>query len=98
MLVFTKLLILSSFNCSVSLTTKTLGLSIKKCISIITCPDCVSDVGPKGREEVEGEPVEDEKGGGGHQEYQPEPEEQIELLVDNIVGKHTDGLQTKYKY
>ena len=71
---------------------------LKNAFQFFTCPDCVSDVGPEGREEVEGEPVEDEKGGGGHQEYQPEPEEQIELLVDNIVGKHTDGLQTKYKY
>ena len=98
MLVFTKLLILSSFNCSVSLTTKTLGLSIKNAFKFFTCPDCVSDVSPEGREEVKGEPVEDEKGGGGHQEYQPEPEEQIELLVDNIVWQHTDGLRTKYKY
>ena len=32
------------------------------------------------------------EGGGQGEEEQPHPEEQVELLVNHIVGKHTDGV------
>ena len=60
----------------------------------ITFPYYVGDVGPEGGNQIESESVEEEEGGCGDQEDQPEPEEQVELLVDDVVGQHTDGLQT----
>ena len=56
------------------------------------CPEFVGDEGPEGREEEESQSVEEKEGCGRDQEYQPEPEEQVELLVDDVVGKHTDRL------
>ena len=58
----------------------------------MTCPHFIGDEGPEGREEEESESVEEEEDCGRDQEGQPEPEEEVELLVDDVVGKHTDGV------
>ena len=59
----------------------------------LTCPEFVGDEGPQWREDVESQSVEEEEDSSRDQECQPEPEKQVELLVDDVVGKHTDRLQ-----
>ena len=59
----------------------------------ITCPQFDGDEGSEGREEVESQSVEEENNCRRKQEYQPEPEEQVELLVDDVVWKHTDPVR-----
>ena len=87
---------LFSEDCSVSsITKKLLGEDKPNYWPNTTCPHFVGDVGSEGREEVESRSVEDEESWGRDQEYQPEPEEQVELLVDYVVRQHTDGLHTK---
>ena len=62
----------------------------------ITCPQFDGDEGSEGREEVESQSVEEENNCRREQEYQPEPEEQVELLVDDVVRENTDCLQMKH--
>ena len=84
---------LFSEDCSVSsITKKLLGEDKPNYWPNTTCPHFVGDVGSEGREEVESRSVEDEESWGRDQEYQPEPEEQVELLVDDVVREHTDPL------
>ena len=59
-----------------------------------TCPKGHSDEGSETRQGVKDDPVHQEADRQGDQEQVPEPEEQEELLVDNVVGKNADGLTT----
>ena len=58
----------------------------------LTCPECHGDQGPEAGHSVEGDPVDQETHGQRDQGQEPEPEEQEELLVDNIVGEYTNSL------
>ena len=57
-----------------------------------TCPEGHGDECPKARDGVDDEPVDQEADRQGEQGQEPEPEEQEELLVDNVVGENTNGL------
>ena len=59
-----------------------------------TCPEGHGDEGSEAGHGVEDDPVHQEADRQGEQEQVPEPEEQEELLVDDVVGKNTDGLRT----
>ena len=57
-----------------------------------TCPEGHGDEGSKARHGVEDDPVHQEADRQGDQDQVPKPEEQEELLVDNIVGEYTNSL------
>ena len=57
-----------------------------------TCPEGHGDECPKARYGVDDEPVDQEADCQGEQGQEPEPEEQEELLVNNVVGENTNGL------
>ena len=57
-----------------------------------TCPEGHGDEGSEAGHGVEDDPVHQEADRQGDQDQIPEPEEQEELLVDNVVGKNTNGL------
>ena len=59
-----------------------------------TCPEGHGDEGSEAGHGVENDPVHQEANRQGEQEQVPEPEEQEELLVDDVVGKDTYGLTT----
>ena len=51
-----------------------------------TCPEGHGDECPEAGHGVDDEPVDQEAGRQTEQGQEPEPEEQEELLVDNVVG------------
>ena len=65
---------------------------IKGFKEFLTCPEGHGDPCPEAGHSVEGDPVHQEANGHRDQGQEPEPEEQEELLVDNVVGKNTNGL------
>ena len=60
---------------------------------MLTCPEGHGDECPEARDGVDGEPVDQEADRQAEQGQEPEPEEQEELLVDNVVGKNTNCLK-----
>ena len=66
--------------------------SDKRRMEIPTCPEGHRDLRPEAGHGEEGEPVDQEAQRQGDQGQVPEPEEQEELLVDNVVRKNTNGL------
>ena len=58
-----------------------------------TCPEGHGDECPEARHGVDDEPVDQEADRQGEQGQEPEPEEQEELLVDNVVGENTNSLK-----
>ena len=58
-----------------------------------TCPEGHGDECPEAWYGVDDEPVDQEADRQGEQGQKPEPEEQEELLVDNVVGKNTNCLK-----
>ena len=58
----------------------------------VTCPAGGGDPDPEAWEEEEAGPVGDQEEGCQGEEEQPEPEEEVELLVDHVVGQDTDSI------
>ena len=58
-----------------------------------TCPEVHGNECPEARDGVDDEPVDQEADRQAEQGQEPEPEEQEELLVDNVVRKNTHGLK-----
>ena len=60
---------------------------------LLTCPEGHGDECPEARDGVDDEPVDQEADRQAEQGQEPEPEEQEELLVYNVVRKNTHGLK-----